>query len=110
MTPINFNVTKRNQRMRFKKAQVIPVHKKGHKTHVNNYGPISLLSMMSKILEKIVYKKLFSFFCIVHIYPPFTRKRIVSLYFGRGVRTRLGVAISDMSGPSVCHIKAGASR
>ena len=62
VTPINFNVTKRNQRMRFKKAQVIPVHKKVHKTHVKNYGPISLLSMMSKILEKIVYKKLFSFF------------------------------------------------
>ena len=49
------------------------------------------------------------FFCI-HIYPPFTRKRIVSLYFGREVRTRLGVAISEMSGPPVFHIKAGASR
>ena len=33
------------------------------------------------------------FFVFVHIYPPFTRKRIVSLYFGRDVRTRLGVAI-----------------
>ena len=32
-------------------------------------------------------------FVFVHIYPPFTRKRIVSLYFGRDVRTRLGVAI-----------------
>ena len=30
-------------------------------------------------------------FC--HTYPPFTRKRIVSLYLGRDVRTRLGVAI-----------------
>ena len=48
--------------------------------------------------------------CIVHIYPPFTRKRIVSLYFGRDVRTRLGVAISEMSGPPVFHIKAEASR
>ena len=51
----------------------------------------------------------FCFFCIVHIYPPFTRKRIVSLYFGWEVRTRLGVAISEMSGPPVFHIKAGAS-
>ena len=33
------------------------------------------------------------FFVFVHIHPPFTRKRIVSLYFGRDVRTRLGVAI-----------------
>ena len=30
------------------------------------------------------------------IYPPFTRKRIVSLYFGREVRTRLGgIALND---------------
>ena len=33
----------------------------------------------------------FSFF--YHSYSPFTRKRIVSLCFGRYVRTRLGVAI-----------------
>ena len=46
---------------------------------------------------------------ICHICPPLTRKRIVSLYFGREVRTRLGVAIS-VSGPPVFHIKAGASR
>ena len=31
-------------------------------------------------------------FFIRNIYPPFTRKRIVSLYFGRDVRTCLGVA------------------
>ena len=31
-------------------------------------------------------------YCIVHIYPQFTRKRIASLYFGRDVRTRLRVA------------------
>ena len=51
-----------------------------------------------------------SFFCIVHIYPPFTRKRIVLLYFGRDVRTLLGVAISEVSEPPVFHIKAKASR
>ena len=55
-----------------------------------------------KLLNVVLY-------CIVHIYPPFTRKLIVSLYFGRCVRTRLGVAISEVSGPPVFHIKAGAS-
>ena len=50
------------------------------------------------------------FFVFVHIYPPFTRKRIVSLYFGRDLRTRLGVAIFEVSGPSVFHIKTEASR
>ena len=45
----------------FKKAKVIPVHKKGQKTNVNNYRPISLLPVLSKILEKIVYNRLYSF-------------------------------------------------
>ena len=53
---------------------------------------------------------LFLFVCLFHIYPPFTRKRIVSLYFGRDVRTRLGAAIFEVSGRPVFHIKAEASR
>ena len=48
---------------------------------------------------------LFCFIC--HFYPPFTRKRIVSLYFGREVRTRLGVAFFEVYGPPVFHIKLG---
>ena len=51
---------------------------------------------------------LFCLFCFIcHIYPPFTRKRIVSLYFGREVRTRLGVAFFEVYGPPVFHIKVG---
>ena len=34
----------------FKTAKVIPVHKKWQKTNVNNYRPISLLPVLSKIL------------------------------------------------------------
>ena len=48
--------------------------------------------------------------CIIHAYPPFTKKRIVLLYFGRDSRTRLGVAIFEGSGPPVFHIKVWASR
>ena len=40
---------------------MIPVHKKGQKTNVNDYRPISLLPVLSKILEKIVYNRLYSF-------------------------------------------------
>ena len=37
------------------------MHKKGSKTDVNNYRSISLLPVMSKILERIFYKRLYSF-------------------------------------------------
>ena len=51
---------------------------------------------------------LFCLFCFIcHIYPPFTRKRIVSLYFGREVCTRLGVAFFEVYGPPVFHMKVG---
>ena len=43
----------------FKKPKVIPVHKKGQKTNVNNYWPISLLPVLSKISEKIVSNRLY---------------------------------------------------
>jgi len=39
----------------FKQAKIVTVFKKGCVTDVNNYGPISLLSVISKILEKLLY-------------------------------------------------------
>ena len=44
-----------------KTAKVIPVFKKGDKLLVSNYRPISLLSNINKIYEKLVYKRLYSF-------------------------------------------------
>ena len=46
----------------FRHAKVVPIHKKGDVQNLNNYRPISLLSSFSKILEKIVYRRLYSFF------------------------------------------------
>jgi len=42
-------------------AKVIPIYKKDDSTQIKNYRPISLLPVISKILEKIVYKRLYSF-------------------------------------------------
>ena len=45
----------------FKIANIIPVHKKDSATCVNNYRPISLLSIFNKLLEKLMYKRLSCF-------------------------------------------------
>ena len=42
-------------------ALVIPVYKKGNKALPSNYRPIALLSVVSKVLEKIVFAKLSKF-------------------------------------------------
>ena len=44
-----------------KLAMVIPIHKKESKLEVSNYRPISLLSNINKLLEKIVHERTYSF-------------------------------------------------
>ena len=44
-----------------KVAKVLPLYKSGDPKDVNNYRPISLLPIFSKIFEKIVYQKLYGF-------------------------------------------------
>ena len=44
-----------------KVAKVIPIHKKDSRLEMNNYRPISLLSNISKIMEKIMHKRLYFF-------------------------------------------------
>ena len=46
---------------KFKIAKVIPVFKSGDALDPSNYRPISLLSTFSKILEKIVHNRLFTY-------------------------------------------------
>ena len=48
-----------------KVAKVIPLHKGGSTQDMNNFRPISLLSIFDKIFEKIMHKKLYDFL-IVH--------------------------------------------
>ena len=39
----------------WKKANIIPVHKKGCKQDKNNYRPISLLPVFGKVFEKLLF-------------------------------------------------------
>ena len=42
-------------------AEIVPLHKGGDESLCNNYRPISLLITISKILEKVMYKRTYSF-------------------------------------------------
>ena len=42
-------------------TRVIPVHKKDSKLEIVNYRPISLLSNINKIIEKLMFNRLYSF-------------------------------------------------
>ena len=46
----------------WKKANVVPVHKRNNKQLIENYRPISLLPVCGKILERLIYNKMFEFF------------------------------------------------
>ena len=44
-----------------KTAKVIPLHKGGSNDELNNFRPISLLSIFDKIIEKLMHKRLYQF-------------------------------------------------
>ena len=52
----------------FKIAKIIPLYKKGDASDINNYRPINLLSNISKILEKIMYRRVISFLNILKFF------------------------------------------
>ena len=47
---------------KLKMAVVYPIHKKESKMKVSNYRPISILPLVSKIFEKLMYDHLMDFF------------------------------------------------
>ena len=53
-----------------KSARVVPVYKSGPKSNVNNYRPISILPIFSKIFEKIVHFQLYNYLEKLKILSP----------------------------------------
>ena len=47
---------------KLKLAKVIPLYKKGSFDQLTNYRPISLLSSLSKVFERLIHNRLLSFF------------------------------------------------
>ena len=45
----------------WKIAQVTPIYKEGEKSAKSNYGPISVLPVLSRLLEKLIYDQLYQY-------------------------------------------------
>ena len=51
----------------WKKANAVPIHKKNDKQCVKNYIPVSFLPICSKVLERIIYKTMFTYFIEINL-------------------------------------------
>ena len=51
----------------WKRANVVAIHKKNRKTSPQNYRPISLLSILAKVYERILVKNITNFFDTHHL-------------------------------------------
>ena len=68
-------------------AKIIPIHKSGTYSNLDNYRPISILPVLSKIIEKIVHRQLISFL---------DRNSLLSQFqfgFRRGLSTELAATL-----------------
>ncbi len=60
-TMINNSISTNTFPEQLKHALIIPIHKSGSKSDPSNYRPISILSVLSKILEKVIAFRLMSY-------------------------------------------------
>ena len=65
----------------WKRANIVPIHKKGSKTSPNNYRSVSLLPRFGKVLERIVFDELFR-----HVRPAISDRQH-GLFPGRSCAT-----------------------
>lgn len=58
---INLSFTEGKFPSRLKQSVVKPLYKKGERNDMNNYRPVTLIPVLSKIIEKAMYNKIYSF-------------------------------------------------
>lgn len=75
----------------WKDSIIIPLHKSGPKSCVNNYRPIALLSSSAKLFEQIIYSKLFN-----HM-QPFINEAQHGFMTKRSTVTNLSVFINNIN-------------
>ena len=52
----------------WKYSKVLPLYKKGDKLERKNYRPVSILSPLSKVLEKVAYEQIYGYFTRNHLF------------------------------------------
>ena len=77
----------------WKLAHIFPLFKKGDKTNVENYRPISLTSIACKLLEHIVHSTIMDFLDSGNILTPFQH----GFRQGRSCETQLITTLNDFS-------------
>ncbi len=55
----------------WKRSNVIPIHKKGKKDDIDNYRPVSVLSVVGKVFERIIHKYVYNHFRDNHLLSVF---------------------------------------
>lgn len=74
----------------WKTAHIVPIHKKGTKTLIQNYRPISILNTLAKFMEKTVHHYLYPF-----IYPNIPHQQH-GFIKGRSTNTNLAIFTNDV--------------
>lgn len=80
---INLAIKTSDFPIRWKRARITPVFKKGDRTRIQNYRPISVLPNFGKIFESVIYS------CIYHNTKPFISSYQHGFVPGRSTTTNL---------------------
>ena len=67
---ITLSIMQQRFPMLWKYAKVIPLHKKDCQLEKKNYRPVSILSPVSKVLEKVIYIQLYHYFSRNKLFHP----------------------------------------